>query len=76
MQPLSRKKQRLLKKRAADFESDIRATYADSTSVYACTGSPKALLSHASVHRHTAYNSATRQAAHTKAPTQGRWWLG
>lgn len=76
MKQLSRKKQRLLKKRAAAFESDVRATYAESISVYACTGSPKSSFTHAARPSHTAYNSATRQAAHTKAPTQGRWWLG
>lgn len=76
MQPLSRKKQRLLKKRAAAFEADLRETYKYSTSVYACTGSPKSSFTHAARPSHTAYNNTTRQAAHTKAPTQGRWWLG
>lgn len=76
MPPLSRKKQRLLKKRAAAFQADIRATYEDSTSVYACTGRPKSSFTHAARQSHTAYNNPTRQAAHAKAPTQGRWWLG
>lgn len=76
MQQLSQKKQRLLKKRAAAFESDVRATYAESISVYACTGVPKTTFTHAAEPRHTAYNSATRQVAHTKPPTRGRWWLG
>lgn len=76
MQQLSRKKQRLLKKRAAAFESDVRATYAESISVYACTGVPKTSFTHAAEPRNTAYNNPTRQAAHAKAPTQGRWWLG
>lgn len=76
MQQLSRKKQRLLKKRAAVFESDIRATYAESISVYACTGSPKSSPSCVSQPRHTAHNTATQRAAHAKPPVQGRWWLG
>ena len=76
MQTLSRKKQRLLKKRAAAFHADIRATYADSTGVYACTGRPKSTFIHAAQPCHTAYNSSTRAAAHTNPPTRGRWWLG
>lgn len=76
MQQLSRKKQRLLKKRAAAFESYIRATYAESISVYACTGRPKSSFTHAARPSHTAYNSSTRAAAHAKPPTKGRWWLG
>lgn len=76
MQQLSRKKQRLLKKRAAALNSDIRAVYTKSVSVYACTGMPKSSFTHSAEPRHTAYNSATRQAAHTKPPTRGRWWLG
>lgn len=76
MQQLSRKKQRLLKKRAASFDRDIRAAYKESVSVYACTGVPKSSFTHAAEPRHTAYNNPTRQSAHTRPPAYGRLWLG
>lgn len=76
MQPLSRKKARLVKKRAAAFDADLRRTYTESVSVYACTGSPKSAFTHAATPRHTSYNSPTRAAACSRPPREGRWWLG